>query len=65
MSSEHIVSVSYMIFSLNRYTILAFSTSFVLTWVLFAFIWWAIAYFHGDLEEENLPGLIDFYRTEP
>ena len=44
---------------LYRYTILAFSTSFVLTWVLFAFIWWAIAYFHGDLEEENLPGLID------
>lgn len=36
-----------------RWTILAFAMSFFLSWLAFAFIWWLIAYSHGDLLPEN------------
>jgi potassium inwardly-rectifying channel subfamily J len=35
--------------------IILFHLSFYLTWLLFAVIYYAICYFHGDLEPENLP----------
>ena len=36
-----------------RYTLLAFVSSFFVTWVAFAGIWYLIAHTHGDFEEEN------------
>jgi len=36
-----------------RYTLLAFMTSFMLSWLVFGFIWWLIAFAHGDYLEEN------------
>ena len=38
-----------------RWTLIVFSLSFVLSWLLFAVIWWLIAVTHGDLEEQHLP----------
>ncbi|CAB4065472.1 KCNJN [Lepeophtheirus salmonis] len=38
-----------------RYTLFFFATSFFVSWLLFALIWWAIAFGHGDLEWKNLP----------
>ena len=37
-----------------RYTLLAFITSFMLSWLIFAVIWWIIAFAHGDYIPENL-----------
>ena len=37
-----------------RYTLLAFLASFMLSWLLFAVLWWLIAYCHGDYLPENL-----------
>jgi potassium inwardly-rectifying channel subfamily J len=28
----------------------------MLTWLIFAVIWWIISYAHGDFEKDNLPG---------
>lgn len=33
-----------------RWTMLVFALSFLITWALFAFVWWVIAYAHGDFE---------------
>lgn len=33
-----------------RWTLLVFAFSFLLSWAFFGFIWWTIAYAHGDLE---------------
>ncbi|KAG5681936.1 hypothetical protein PVAND_011338 [Polypedilum vanderplanki] len=38
-----------------RWTLLTFGLSFILSWLLFAVIWWLIAFTHGDLEEAHLP----------
>ncbi|XP_071518910.1 ATP-sensitive inward rectifier potassium channel 12-like isoform X2 [Panulirus ornatus] len=38
-----------------RWTLLVFAMSFISSWLMFAFVWWIIAYTHGDLQEENLP----------
>ncbi|XP_065367008.1 G protein-activated inward rectifier potassium channel 3 isoform X1 [Calliphora vicina] len=38
-----------------RWTLLAFALSFILSWLLFAVLWWLIMYTHGDLEELHLP----------
>lgn len=38
-----------------RWTLLLCSCSFVLSWLLFAVIWWLIGYVHGDFEPMNLP----------
>ncbi|CAH2106288.1 unnamed protein product [Euphydryas editha] len=32
-----------------RWTLLVFALSFILSWLLFAFIWWLIIFTHGDL----------------
>ena len=36
-----------------RYTLLAFLASFMLSWLLFAVLWWLIAYCHGELTRAN------------
>ncbi|XP_039970284.1 G protein-activated inward rectifier potassium channel 3 isoform X1 [Bactrocera tryoni] len=33
-----------------RWTMLVFALSFLISWALFAFVWWVIAYAHGDFE---------------
>lgn len=38
-----------------RWTLLVFTLSFILSWMLFAVIWWLIAFTHGDLEPAHLP----------
>lgn len=38
-----------------RWTLIVFALSFVLSWLLFASIWWLIAVTHGDLEPMHLP----------
>ncbi|XP_030751688.1 G protein-activated inward rectifier potassium channel 3-like isoform X2 [Sitophilus oryzae] len=44
-----------------RWTLLVFAMNFLLSWLLFALIWWLIVFTHGDLniEEQN------FNNTEP
>ncbi|XP_073974309.1 G protein-activated inward rectifier potassium channel 3-like isoform X2 [Rhodnius prolixus] len=37
-----------------RWTLLVFALSFTLSWLMFAAIWWLIAYTHGDLDPANL-----------
>ena len=39
-----------------RWTLLIFTASFVLSWLAFAVLWWLIAFTHGDLEPDHLPG---------
>lgn len=38
-----------------RWTLIVFALSFVLSWLVFAVIWWLIAVTHGDLEEAHMP----------
>lgn len=38
-----------------RYTLMAFGSSFMLTWFVFSVIWYIIVYAHGDLEALHLP----------
>ncbi|XP_025837162.1 G protein-activated inward rectifier potassium channel 3 isoform X2 [Agrilus planipennis] len=38
-----------------RWTLLCFALSFFVSWLIFALIWWLIAFCHGDLEPEHLP----------
>ena len=33
-----------------RYTLLLFTLAFVLSWLLFSFVWWLICLFNGDFE---------------
>ncbi|XP_067614818.1 G protein-activated inward rectifier potassium channel 3 isoform X5 [Eurosta solidaginis] len=33
-----------------RWTMAIFALSFIISWALFAFVWWVIAYAHGDFE---------------
>lgn len=42
-----------------RWTLLVFALNFILSWLLFAVVWWLIVFTHGDLVEEHLNG------TEP
>ncbi|CAH2011002.1 unnamed protein product [Acanthoscelides obtectus] len=37
-----------------RWTLLVFALNFLLSWLLFAVVWWLIAYTHGDLSMERL-----------
>ena len=37
-----------------RWTLLVFSLSFLLSWLLFAVLWWLIMVAHGDFEEQNM-----------
>lgn len=37
-----------------RWTLLVFAMNFLLSWLLFAIVWWLIVFTHGDLNEENL-----------
>ncbi|XP_023331211.1 ATP-sensitive inward rectifier potassium channel 12 [Eurytemora carolleeae] len=38
-----------------RWTLLVFTLSFFVSWLIFAVIWYLIALIHGDLEPDNLP----------
>ncbi|XP_053671909.1 ATP-sensitive inward rectifier potassium channel 11-like [Anopheles nili] len=38
-----------------RWTLLVFALGFVGSWMLFAVLYWLIAYSHGDFEESHLP----------
>ncbi|KAK8380368.1 hypothetical protein O3P69_016752 [Scylla paramamosain] len=38
-----------------RWTLLVFAMSFISSWLLFALVWWIIAYMHGDLLPHHLP----------
>ena len=38
-----------------RYTLLAFASSFFISWLVFAVIYHVIGVIHGDFLEENLP----------
>ncbi|XP_076058166.1 uncharacterized protein LOC143035250 isoform X2 [Oratosquilla oratoria] len=38
-----------------RWTLLVFAMSFMLSWLVFALMWWIIVFAHGDLIEEHLP----------
>jgi len=40
-----------------RYIFSGFSSSFLVSWLLFAGVWHLMFYLHGDLEEQNLPDL--------
>ncbi|KAJ3645150.1 hypothetical protein Zmor_022834 [Zophobas morio] len=42
-----------------RWTLLVFAFNFLGSWLVFAVVWWLIAYTHGDLLEEHING------TEP
>ncbi|XP_044759933.1 G protein-activated inward rectifier potassium channel 3-like isoform X1 [Coccinella septempunctata] len=42
-----------------RWTLLVFALNFILSWLIFALVWWLIVFTHGDLNEEHLNG------TEP
>ncbi|CAB0032253.1 unnamed protein product [Trichogramma brassicae] len=37
-----------------RWTLLCFALSFLLSWLVFAGLWWLIAFTHGDFEERHL-----------
>ena len=37
-----------------RWSLIIFTMTFVSTWLLFAIIWWIIAFTHGDFVQENL-----------
>ncbi|XP_043209554.1 ATP-sensitive inward rectifier potassium channel 11-like isoform X2 [Amphibalanus amphitrite] len=37
-----------------RWTLLVFSLSFLLSWLLFAVLWWLIGVAHGDFDEQNI-----------
>ncbi|XP_061191857.1 G protein-activated inward rectifier potassium channel 3-like [Saccostrea echinata] len=37
-----------------RYNLLLFALAFILSWLIFAVIWWLICFSHGDLEQEQL-----------
>uniref|UniRef100_A0A8D8VMJ5 ATP-sensitive inward rectifier potassium channel 12 n=1 Tax=Cacopsylla melanoneura TaxID=428564 RepID=A0A8D8VMJ5_9HEMI len=36
-----------------RWTLLVFALNFLLSWLMFAIVWWLIVYTHGDLDEVN------------
>ena len=38
-----------------RYTLLSFATAFFVSWLVFAILYWFVAYVRGDLETDNLP----------
>lgn len=37
-----------------RWTLLVFAMNFLLSWLLFAVVWWLIVFTHGDLSDEHL-----------
>lgn len=43
-----------------RWTLLVFAMNFLLSWLLFAVIWWLIVFTHGDLnlDESSLVGTV-------
>lgn len=38
-----------------RWTITIFALGFFVSWFVFGLAWWAVAFLHGDLEEDHLP----------
>ncbi|KAK2714687.1 ATP-sensitive inward rectifier potassium channel 12-like isoform X3 [Artemia franciscana] len=38
-----------------RWTLLVFTLSFIMSWLIFAALWFLVCFTHGDLEIENLP----------
>lgn len=37
-----------------RYNLLLFAMAFILSWLIFAVIWWLICFSHGDLDPDNM-----------
>lgn len=44
-----------MVDSQWRWTLITFTIWYILSWLIFAFIWLMISTIHGDLEEDHLP----------
>ncbi|XP_053608107.1 G protein-activated inward rectifier potassium channel 3-like isoform X4 [Plodia interpunctella] len=40
-----------------RWTLMVFALSFILSWLLFALIWWLIIFTHGDLSPQTNPNV--------
>ncbi|KAK3545016.1 hypothetical protein QTP86_033215, partial [Hemibagrus guttatus] len=40
-----------------RFTIVIFTMTFLCSWLLFAMIWWLVAFGHGDLDQNRAPGV--------
>ncbi|XP_018012129.1 uncharacterized protein LOC108669334 isoform X2 [Hyalella azteca] len=38
-----------------RWTLMVFAMSFILSWLVFAVVWWLIVFLHGDLKPDHLP----------
>lgn len=38
-----------------RWTIFILTQGFFISWTIFAVLWWFVAFYHGDLEEQHLP----------
>ncbi|XP_045514705.1 G protein-activated inward rectifier potassium channel 3-like isoform X3 [Pieris brassicae] len=48
-----------------RWTLLLFTLSFIISWLIFALIWWLIAFTHGDLEPDHLPEMQESSNWKP
>ncbi|XP_022113552.2 G protein-activated inward rectifier potassium channel 3 isoform X1 [Pieris rapae] len=48
-----------------RWTLLLFTLSFIVSWLIFALIWWLIAFTHGDLEPDHLPEMQESSNWKP
>ncbi|KAG8539367.1 hypothetical protein GDO81_021008 [Engystomops pustulosus] len=46
-----------------RHMLIIFTLSYILTWLLFGFIFWIIAFQHGDLNDMNVSPCVDNVRT--
>jgi hypothetical protein len=38
-----------------RYTLASFTSTYFVSWLIFALLWWTLALVHGDLDPEHLP----------
>ncbi|XP_039253895.2 uncharacterized protein LOC120330964 [Styela clava] len=36
-----------------RYNVMIFTTTYTITWLVFAFVWWFMAYYRGDLNKDG------------
>ncbi|XP_029020054.1 ATP-sensitive inward rectifier potassium channel 8 [Betta splendens] len=47
-----------------RFTLVIFTTTFVSSWLLFAMVWWLVAFAHGDLNQEQRNATQSYCVTE-
>lgn len=48
-----------------RWTLVYCFVAYMVTWLIFACIWWIIMYLHGDLEPNNLPDASNYKNRTP